>query len=187
VTRKGELSHFYHVAVAADKVRGHGNYDDLHGFAGASSAAPRTYSLRRDDLDFVVFCFAKREDAQAFYEQFGGERLVPHLPSSRQLGVNADSTLGNDRAQQEGFRVAAPQRKHRPTDDEQRALELLAGNPRGVAEEALVLNHGFKLQMLASLVRAKLAKRYRLTVMARGRTTKVAVTYLKITDAGRKA
>jgi hypothetical protein len=65
----------HHVALSADKVRGHKNYDVVYAFAEAFSVAPRTLSVRRDGLDFVVFCFAKPEDAEAFCEQFGGERL----------------------------------------------------------------------------------------------------------------
>jgi hypothetical protein len=62
---------------------------------------------------------------------------------------------------------------------------LLADNPHGATEEVLVLGHGFKRQMLASLVRAKLAKRCRVTIKARART--IGVSYIIITAAGRRA
>ena len=66
----------HHVALPADKVRGVMNSNVVWSFAETLSAAPRPYSLDRDDADFVVFCFTKPADAQAFAKRFGGERLL---------------------------------------------------------------------------------------------------------------
>jgi hypothetical protein len=80
--RKGQITRAqlrqwwpHHVVLSADKVKGLRNSTTVHDFANALSVAPRTYWLRRDDADYVVFCFAEQEDAQAFAERFGGERL----------------------------------------------------------------------------------------------------------------
>ena len=80
--RKGEITlpdikrHWpHHVALPADKVRGVMNSQIVWSFAETLSAAPRPYAVHREGGDLVVFCFTKAEDAQAFCDRFGGERL----------------------------------------------------------------------------------------------------------------
>jgi len=75
VTRADIMRKWPHgVALSADKVFCP-NTEVVYGFAENLAGAPRPYHLRRGDDDFVVFCSAKPEDAQAFAERFDGERL----------------------------------------------------------------------------------------------------------------
>jgi hypothetical protein len=48
----------------------------VRGFADTLSVAPLAYSISRADVDLVVFCFSKPEDAEAFCQRFEGERLL---------------------------------------------------------------------------------------------------------------
>jgi hypothetical protein len=64
------------------------------------------------------------------------------------------------------------------------ALELLAVDPRGLAE-ALLLTYGFTRDLLAGLVGTGLATAQQQTVKAGGKT--IRVVRIRITEAGRRA
>lgn len=80
VKRKGELSRTtinrewqYQVALVAEKVRGDG-YVSTHYFCEGLSLCPRHGYFRRDDRDYVMFCFADAVDAELFCQHFKGEQ-----------------------------------------------------------------------------------------------------------------
>jgi hypothetical protein len=76
--RKGELSRRmmdsgwpHQAAVTAETCRGDG-YLTTHCFCLELSLCPRHWHYRREDRDYVVFCFADPAHAQLFRQRFGG-------------------------------------------------------------------------------------------------------------------
>jgi len=81
--------------------------------------------------------------------------------------------------------MSAPRQKPRPSPEQRRALELLAGSRDGVNEELLVYGHGFTRRMLAGLVGAGLVTERCEVIMAGAKT--VEVCKVRITAMGRRA
>ena len=82
-------------------------------------------------------------------------------------------------------RPSTPSSASRFSREQRRALKKLAGTPRGLTEDLLIA-HGFSVEMLSSLVLAKLATVVTEPMMTdRGVTT--MVERIRITDAGRMA
>jgi hypothetical protein len=72
----------------------------------------------------------------------------------------------------------------RISNDQRRALRVLAGGPHGCTE-ASMLAHGFKAELLAALLRDGLATTQPGTIRAGRRQVKVV--WVMITDAGHRA
>jgi hypothetical protein len=81
--------------------------------------------------------------------------------------------------------MAAPPRKPHLSAEQRRVLALLDSILDGVAQDLLVLAHGFDGDMIAGLVDAGLATARRETVEAGERP--IEVVRVMITDAGRRA
>jgi hypothetical protein len=79
--------------------------------------------------------------------------------------------------------MAAPPREPSLSEEQRRALTLLANIPQGIAEELLILAHGFDRGIIAGLVHGGLAKEQREVVMGSGRTL-IEVVRILITEAG---
>lgn len=86
--RKGEptgaqidRAHPYQVALPEDRVGG-ANYDVVHGFCKGLSIHRRTQSVYAQWAEprggyFIIFCFAKKEDAERFAAEFDGIPFDP--------------------------------------------------------------------------------------------------------------
>jgi hypothetical protein len=90
VRRKGEMSRQgidrewpHQVALPADACSGK-QYDEKHGFCRDLSLCPRGKSFRRDDRDYIVYCFADPAHAELFQRRFGGEAIDPQV--QRRMG-----------------------------------------------------------------------------------------------------
>ena len=82
MTRKGELSPKaidtgwpHQVALPAEDASG-GHHVTTHDFCRGLSLCHRGHAFRRNDCDYVVFCFADRDHAELFQERFGGEFIA---------------------------------------------------------------------------------------------------------------
>jgi hypothetical protein len=80
--------------------------------------------------------------------------------------------------------MPTPKPSSKPDADRRRALRVLAASPDGCTE-ALMLAHGFKLDLLIDMVRDGLATAHNDHMRAGGR--EIEVTRVRITDAGRRA
>ncbi len=102
--RKGELTRAtidrewpHQVALPADRVKG-ANNAVIHEFCRGLSLCPRNHTVRRDDVTYIVFCFAKPSHAERFRERVWQRALRSRGSRSRQCVVPLAKELSRIRA-----------------------------------------------------------------------------------------
>ncbi len=119
-SRTAEYAGTGRVTPAADKVMGK-NCDVVDGFANTLSVAALTFPLRRDDVDYVVFCFGKPEDAEVLRPSCGDRRR------SYKNGRPGKTVLGPSSFQPMMVttgRTGTPHRRHQSSQTARRGSEL---------------------------------------------------------------
>jgi len=106
-----------------------------------------------------------------------GRAVRPRTISGRLI------SLGLDQTPPPLLHAPAPPPSPRPQPDRRRALELLAASHDG-ATEAIMLAHGFTVELLVELIRAGLATATAERLVAGERAMEVA--RVRITEAGRQ-
>jgi len=106
-----------------------------------------------------------------------GRAVRPRTISGRLI------SLGLDQTPPPLLHAPAPPPSPRPQPDRRRALELLAASHDG-ATEAIMLAHGFTVELLVELIRAGLATATTERLVAGERAMEVA--RVRITEAGRQ-
>jgi hypothetical protein len=81
--RKGELTssqldreYPHQIALPADQCTGDSGRGHRE-FCADLSLAPRHHTVRREDRDYIVYCFADPTHATIFITKFGGEKFNP--------------------------------------------------------------------------------------------------------------
>src|SRR5262245_11140029 len=85
-----EFSH--RVLVLAESVSGK-KLDNVDAFHTARNIPTKKRSIRKDDVWWTLYCFAKRADAEAFRDLFGGEifdRVLRKSAFAVAIGGKAD-------------------------------------------------------------------------------------------------
>lgn len=72
---KGRLAQEFPYQIAFPTARCAPSRDDLliQMFCDHRNVTPRHHTVRRDDKDFIVYCFADAQHAESFQAAFGGE------------------------------------------------------------------------------------------------------------------